>query len=453
MGLILPLVLAEAGVFLVLTLTGWLAAGAAVAGFAALAAASAAVAWPFVRNIKTLERWSGRSGDDPVADPPRMRSGPLRPLLQSVLRSTHRSLSKRDEHIAKLVRETEHLLDTLPDPLVLLSRECQIVHLNSAARRLFGDVPAGQHLSRVLRDPGFDNAIERVLSGGGTTSIEIVVTRDRVDRFYSVDIAPLPAGANGRSALMAICHDVTQARRTEQMRVDFVANASHEIRSPLTTLIGCIETLLGPARDDTASREMFLKMMDEQGRRMARLVEDLLSLSRIELKEHTQPTGEVAIVPLLRRLQSSLRFDADERSMTIELDIPEPLRPVQGDEGEVEQALYNLMSNAIKYGARGTAVTLTAGETEHSPEHLQVARGRLVWVAVADRGDGIAPHHLPRLTERFYRIDTARSRELGGTGLGLAIVKHILNRHRGELHVESTPARGSVFTVWLPAAS
>ncbi len=449
MGLMLPLVLAEAGVFLALTLTGWLAAEAALAGFAALAVASAALTWPVVRNIETLERWSG---DDPVADPPRMRSGPLGSLLRSVVRSEHRSLGERDERIAKLVRENEYLLDTLPDPLVLLSRECQVVYLNSAARRLFGDVTAGQHLSRVLRDPGFDNAIEQVLSGAGTTSIEIVVTRDRVDRFYSVQIALLPAGANGRASLMVVCHDVTQARRTEQMRVDFVANASHEIRSPLTTLIGCIETLMGPARDDTASREVFLKMMDEQGRRMARLVEDLLSLSRIELKEHTQPTGEVAIMPLLRRLQSSLRFDAGERSMTIELDIPEALRPVQGDEGEVEQALYNLMSNAIKYGARGTAVTLTAGEAEHPPDHLLVAHGRLIWVAVADRGDGIAPHHLPRLTERFYRIDTARSRELGGTGLGLAIVKHILSRHRGELHVESTLAKGSVFTVWLPAA-
>lgn len=452
MGLILPLVLAEAGVFLVLTITGWLAAEAALAGFAALAVASAAVAWPLVRNIEMMETWIGRSGDDPVADPPRMGSGPLGSRLQSVLRSAHRSLSERDERIAKLLRETELLLDTLPDPLVLLSRESQVVYLNSAARRLFGDVPAGQHLSRVLRDPGFDDAIERTLSGAGTTSAEIVVTRDRVDRFYSVDIAPLPVGANDRSALMAICHDVTQARRTEQMRVDFVANASHEIRSPLTTLIGCIETLLGPARDDTVSREMFLGMMDEQGKRMAHLVEDLLSLSRIELKEHTQPTGEVAILPLLRRLRSSLKFDADKRSMTIELDIPEPLRPVQGDEGEVEQALYNLMSNAIKYGREATAVTLTAGEAEHPPDHLLVARGRLVWIAVADRGDGIAPHHLPRLTERFYRIDTARSRELGGTGLGLAIVKHILNRHRGELHVESTLAGGTVFTVWLPAA-
>ncbi len=454
MGLVVPLVAVQAVVILVLNLAGRLSAETALGAFAVLAVASAALAWPVARNVEMLGRWSGRSAGQGVAAPPRLQPGPLSASLRLTLDCVHRALAERDRRIGGQARETEHLLDALPDPLVLLSRESQVVFLNSAARLLFGDVAAGQHLSRVLRDPGFDSAVERVLEGGAAaTGIEIVVTRDRLDRFYAVDVVPLAGTAGERAALLAICHDMTGARRTEQMRVDFVANASHEIRSPLATLIGCIETLLGPARDDAGDREMFLAMMDEQGKRMARLVEDLLSLSRIELREHTQPAGEVSVPPLLRRLRSSLKFDADERSMTIECAVPETLSPVRGDEGEVEQALYNLLSNAIKYARAGTAVTLTAGEEERTPDHLLAARGPLVWVAVADTGDGIESHHLPRLTERFYRVDTARSRELGGTGLGLAIVKHILSRHRGELHVESTPGTGSVFTVWLPAAA
>ena len=192
-------------------------------------------------------------------------------------------------------------------------------------------------------------------------------------------------------------------------------------------------------------------MMDDQGRRMARLVDDLLSLSRIELKEHTQPTGKVDLAAMLERLRVSLRFDVAEKEMTIALDVASGLALARGDEGELEQALYNLVSNAIRYGRRGTTVSVCAGVSESPPDHLRLSSGPLLWVAVSDDGEGIEPHHLPRLTERFYRVDAARSRALSGTGLGLAIVKHVLNRHRGELHIESRVGEGSTFTIWLPA--
>ncbi len=450
MGLILPLVLVEAGIFLVLAAAGELAVTAALAGLVVLAATSAALVWPLVSGVDTIRSWIARQGGSPDLEPPRLRRGPLASRLQSLLHAAAHALDERNTRIRRLARDNDHLLDTLAAPVLLVSKDSELVRFNGAAGRVFGDLRAGQHVSRVLRDPGFDSAVAAGLGDGRSSVMEVVVTRDHVDSHLVVDVAPLPAGVSD-AALMVVCQDVTGARRTEQMRVDFVANASHEIRSPLTTLIGCIETLKGPARDDAEARARFLAMMEAQGRRMANLVEDLLSLSRIEVREHTQPTGEVAVAPLLRRLASTLHFDADSRSMTIDLDIPDSMPPVRGDEDEIEQALYNLIANAIGYGRQGTTVSLAAGVAETAPDHLRVARGRLAWISITDQGDGIEAHHLPRLTERFYRVDKARSRERGGTGLGLAIVKHVLSRHRGELHVASTPGQGSVFTVWLPA--
>ena len=240
------------------------------------------------------------------------------------------------------------------------------------------------------------------------------------------------------------------------MRADFIANASHELRTPLTTLTGFIETLRGPAREDAEARERFLAIMHEQAARMIRLVEDLLSLSRIELNEHVMPQGRVALGPLLRHLADTLELRAGEHGMGIQLDLPPDLPEVLGDRDELAQVFQNLVDNGIKYGRAGSDITVVAA-TGARPSYSGDSGGSpFVSVAVRDCGEGIAREHLPRLTERFYRVDTARSREMGGTGLGLAIVKHILNRHRGFLDIQSTPGTGSVFTVFLrppPAAT
>jgi two-component system phosphate regulon sensor histidine kinase PhoR len=241
-------------------------------------------------------------------------------------------------------------------------------------------------------------------------------------------------------------HDVTALRRAEQMRADFIANAGHDLKTPLSTLIGFIETLLGPARDDAEARERFLTIMREETQRMARLVDDLRSLTRIEQSEHMPPTGDVALPPLLAHVAAALELRAGERGMRIRLDVPADLPAVQGDRDQLAQLFQNLLDNAIKYGRPHSEIAVTAG-TDSARSASDI------WVAVADRGDGIPPEHLPRLTERFYRVDTGRSREMGGTGLGLAIVKHILNRHRGRLEIDSAPGRGSTFTVRLPAAA
>ena len=255
--------------------------------------------------------------------------------------------------------------------------------------------------------------------------------------------------AQDGTVAILVLHDLTSVRRAEQLRADFVANASHELRTPLSSLLGFVETLRGPAVDDKDAQRRFLAIMHEQATRMAHLVEDLLSLSRIEMEEHTPPTGTADIESVLRSVTSTLDIKARDKSMTIVVEATN-LPAVTGEGDELTQVFQNLIDNAIKYGRTGSTVRIEAKESG-------VARRRLgrpaIAVAVMDQGEGISREHLPRLTERFYRVDKARSRQLGGTGLGLAIVKHIVNRHRGALEITSNEGEGSTFTVFLPAAA
>jgi two-component system phosphate regulon sensor histidine kinase PhoR len=223
------------------------------------------------------------------------------------------------------------------------------------------------------------------------------------------------------------------------MRADFVANASHELRTPLATLIGFIETLQGPAGSETNIRERFLGIMSREANRMARLVDDLLSLSKIEMDKHVAPSTPLDIRPLLKEVGNTLAMRLEADSRFIKLSLPDELPQVFADRDQILQVLHNLVSNALKYGRSGTPITVQA-----------VADATYVTLSVTDQGEGIPPEHLPRLTERFYRIDTARSRDLGGTGLGLAIVKHIVERHRGILQIRSQLGEGTTVTISFP---
>jgi len=241
-------------------------------------------------------------------------------------------------------------------------------------------------------------------------------------------------------------HDQTPLRRVEEMRADFVANASHELRTPLAALSGFIDTLQGPAREDAKARERFLGIMHTQATRMARLIDDLLSLSRVELSAHVRPDTLVDIVPIIRQVVDGLEPLARERQVEVDVDLPETPAWIAGDREELLRVFENLVENALKYGASGgkVIVSLTAAiSSEGQPE---------MRVQVRDFGPGIAPEHLPRLTERFYRVDVGDSRAQGGTGLGLSLVKHIVNRHRGRLLIESVPKNGATFTACFPQA-
>jgi two-component system phosphate regulon sensor histidine kinase PhoR len=241
-------------------------------------------------------------------------------------------------------------------------------------------------------------------------------------------------------------HDLTPLRRVEEMRADFVANASHELRTPLAALSGFIDTLKGPARDDPAARERFLAIMQVQADRMARLIDDLLSLSRIELSAHLRPDTQVDLGAIVRQVADSLQTLARDRDVEVKTIGAHSALQVPGDHDELIRVFENLVENALKYAASGKRVDIALAVAE-APDGRREAR-----VAVRDRGPGIAPEHLPRLTERFYRVDVSESRAQGGTGLGLALVKHILNRHGGRLTIESVLGQGATFTAHLPMA-
>jgi two-component system, OmpR family, phosphate regulon sensor histidine kinase PhoR len=303
-----------------------------------------------------------------------------------------------------------------------------------------------------VRHPAVLTAADAVLRGEPSRVVEFDITTP-VERHLSARLAAIrPHSAEGGAAVLTL-HDLTAVKRSERLRADFVANASHELRTPLASLTGFIETLRGPARDDAAARDRFLAIMAEQAQRMARLVDDLLSLSRIEMNEHVAPTERVDIAQVLRAVADTLEQRAAARDMRIVLALPADLPKLLGSADELAQVFQNLLDNAIKYSRRGTTIDVGA----HSSSRLLPAarpgeRPAALAVTVRDHGEGIAREHLPRLTERFYRVDAHRSRELGGTGLGLAIVKHIVSHHRGALDIDSEPGEGSVFTVHLPLA-
>ena len=333
----------------------------------------------------------------------------------------------------------EALLANIPDPVILIDRRAVVLEANPAARALLPALRLRHPLSFALRAPDVIDAIEDVLRTGAPTKTTYAV-RVPTERAFEVQIGALPMPDGGQPNVVLFLRDLTAARRLEAMRVDFVANASHELRTPLASLLGFIETLQGPARDDAPARERFLAIMRTQAQRMTRLIDDLLSLSRIELREHVAPTQAVDLGAIARQMVDAQGALAAERGVAVTLEA-EGAYPVLGEPDELLRIVENLIENAVKYG--GTTVTVGLARVAD-------ARGGRIVLSVSDDGPGIAPEHLPRLTERFYRIDVASSRQKGGTGLGLAIVKHSLNRHRGRLAIESVVGRGTTVRVTLP---
>ena len=330
------------------------------------------------------------------------------------------------------------LLDALPLPAILIDPADRIAAMNEGAERLLSAALIGRHYITGLRQPGLLDAIESVRTDG-------VARRSLwLSRSGARDTAWQAHVARAGAMLLVSFEDRTVAEEADQMRRDFVANVSHELKTPLTALLGFIETLNGPARDDPEARQRFLAIMESEARRMHRLVEDLLSLSRVEADERRRPTTPVDLRAILASVAALLRPLAEERGVALAFHDPGALPQVPGDADQLRQVFFNLVENAVKYG--GDRVDLGVD----SADRLEELRGPGLRVRVIDNGRGIDEVHLPRLTQRFYRVDAHRSREVGGTGLGLAIVKHIVSRHRGRLRITSTPGEGSTFAVALP---
>jgi two-component system phosphate regulon sensor histidine kinase PhoR len=398
---------AAAIVFAVLAIAGTLPVAYAVAGFAIVAAAA------------VLAARSGQEGNR---------------LAQPV------AISERGDDFLR------SLVAGLPDPVVALDRDGRVLALNDRARALAPALRQGEPVSFALRMPELIEAIGRAAKEGDEQRV-VYFERVPMDRWYETIVIPVKRepGLARPDLVLITFHDLTPLRRVEEMRADFVANASHELRTPLAALLGFIETLQGSAREDSKARERFLAIMQEQARRMARLIDDLLSLSRIELNAHRRPDTPVDLVPIVRQVVDGLETLARDRGVTVNIEAANALT-VLGDHDELVRIFENLVENALKYGAAGRRVDIKLGLGASADGETEAL------VSVRDYGPGIAPEHLPRLTERFYRVDVTESRAQGGTGLGLALVKHILNRHRGRLTIESAPGAGATFTIHLPTA-
>jgi two-component system phosphate regulon sensor histidine kinase PhoR len=344
-------------------------------------------------------------------------------------------IRRRDRTLVRSV------LEALPDATMVIGDDDRVIAANAAARALLPHMRPDELLARSLRSPDVLDSVARVRA---TARAERVIWQEKVpvERSFEVSISPF-GGEGFEPALMLSLRDLTEARRLERMRVDFVANASHELRTPLASLLGFVETLQGPAREDSGARAKFLAIMREQAQRMSRLVDDLLSLSRIEQHLHVHPDTPVDLVGILRHIVDTLSPVADDRQ--VDLNVMAPAEAiVAGDRDELLRVAENLIENAIKYGATDAATEKRAVDI------AMVLQASNVVLTVRDYGPGIAPEHLPRLTERFYRVDAGDSRAKGGTGLGLAIVKHIVARHRGRMTIESRLGDGATFGVVLP---
>ncbi|WP_168991979.1 MULTISPECIES: ATP-binding protein [Mesorhizobium] len=334
----------------------------------------------------------------------------------------------------------EYLAAAVADPLIIFDRTATIVHANAAAFAAFGGIAPGMSLSLKFRAPEMQALLDGVLSGDVASDVVDYTEKLPVERAYRVSASSV---GHATDLYVLVFKDQSEARRIDRMRADFIANASHELRTPLASIAGFIETLRGPARNDPAARDQFLQIMQSQTGRMARLIDDLLSLSRLEMKPYLKPGTEVDLRETVDSVIDSLGPLARENSVAIERDYADGPLDVPGDRDELFQVFENLLENACKYGQSGGRVTVSIAHSDAGSEPG-------IDVTIRDFGPGIPEEHIPRITERFYRVDVETSRTQKGTGLGLSIVKHILTRHNARLSIKSELGKGAAFSVHLP---
>jgi two-component system phosphate regulon sensor histidine kinase PhoR len=422
------------------------------AGFAALLLALYP-AYTRMRELEKIAAWLAKlSGEQAAGVVIEHTRGTLSERLMHPMMELARTIHRQKRRVAVQQQMLVSVIEAAPDPILVVDNELVVVRANVAAKRNFSIGENSPPLARVLRDPGVLAAVSGALEAGTASNVTFTPTLNR-QRLFSARVEPLVFG-EGRPGVLVALREQTEQVMIERMRSDFVANASHEIRNPLASIQGIIETLRGPARHDPQAREMFLELMAGEAARMRRLVDDLLSLSRIELAARQPPTERCEPKVVLEQVIERMYAVAAPCKVRLEVSISPTLPEIVGDPDQLHQLFVNLIDNAIKYGGEGKTVWIEAAEIEAAPPDVGPVAGRsAVRISVRDQGPGIAREHIPRLTERFYRVDSARSRKLRGTGLGLAIVKHVLRRHQGHLAIQSELSRGSTFILFLPTAA
>lgn len=432
--LFLALGLVPSLVFALLVVSGALHLRAALVAWGVCSAAAILFALLLWRDIAVMTRLVRALRTAPEAlpqEPPLLIPG-MSGLGEEALRLIRAERLLRARGQASTA-EDRALVERLPDPLLKLDQEGRVVWRNDSAIAAFGN-----EMAALMRHPDLRTALVTAFSGDVPVRRELFLSAP-VSRDLEVTLIPV-----GKQLYMLVS-DRTRERALEKMRADFVANSSHELRTPLASLIGFIETLKGAAADDKEAQQYFLGIMAEQAARMQRLIGDLLSLSKIEISEHSPPKEMLKLAPLLDQIAVGMAPVLEAQGAVLTMNVSSSMPDIPGDADQLVQIFTNLLDNALKYGKAKGTISLSAAVSADS----RFPSGG-VMIAVRDEGAGIAREHIPRLTERFYRVDKGRSRAVGGTGLGLAIVKHVVNRHRGHLLIESEPGQGTIFTVWLP---
>ncbi|WP_417811745.1 ATP-binding protein [Thalassospira alkalitolerans] len=402
-------------------------------------------------DLRRVARYAVALRDKFRGTPPQHLSFSAASELSSLYTQIANTFRERITDLETRTSTDAEILDHLPNPVVMVNRQRVITGFNRAAKSLFHNLETGHDLTRFIRDPILLDAFDDVAAEREQMKHAEFVLASDAHHHFDVLTARLPAATGDRNFVLSFS-DLTELRKLEQMRADFATDAGHELRTPLSVLLGFIETLEGPAKDDPDALGQFLPVMRDQGLRMQHLIEDLLSLARIELNEHTPPSDDCNVGKVIDKVAQTLLMKAEAKGMEIKISCNLDNTDIVGEEKEMTQVFVNLVENAIKYGHAKTNIEVSITLAKNPPGALARFRhDRILAVAIRDHSDGIAREHLPRLTERFYRIDTARSRAVGGTGLGLAIVKHLVQRHRGTMVIESEQGVGSVFTVYLPA--
>ena len=441
----LPAVLA----ILALGLSGFLGPAAALIGLVIGVVFASILAFARERRLSAVERQLQglMTRADPQVGSFKLLGGDALPMMTE---KVEQSLQRMRARQSELDHTLSALVDALPDPLLLVQDNRKVERANLSATQLFERDATGQPIETVIRDPGFLAAVDDVLDGSDEAEIQLEIAGPPA-RAFNGRIAP--CRWYERPAALVSLRELTDQVAIERMRSDFVANASHELRTPLTVIRGFVETLAGPAKGDPEAQAQFLRTMGAEAERMSRLVNDLLSLSRIEQNEHVTPVDRVSITDTIGAVTDALRPYAKGRRVTLKMTAADDLPSVLGDRDQLAQLFTNLIDNAVKYGGEDSQVSIGVRFFDKAPPGAGPLTGRrTVEVAISDQGDGIPAEYLPRLTERFFRVDPARSRRLGGTGLGLAIVKHILRRHRGHIAFESEVGTGTTVTIHLVAA-
>lgn len=441
-------------VFMVLSLYKLVEPLTAIASLAGIVLFNIILLFPLSVELQKIKRYMTRLASDDAEKPDEnltMSEQETKELVNAI-NNMHRFWSEKNNLIKAKSISDAAILDSLPDPLIVVDGMGAIIGANLSARQTFGEKILHKNIDNIFNSHNFIHAVSKVLAHE-TSSENLVFYADKPfsGKFYA-HIKLLPWQPITQTQAVIAVYDLTKAMKIEKMQSDFVANASHELKTPLSIISGFVETLRTSAKDDEQAREQFLEIIAAQTEYMSSLIERLLSLSRIELSQDEEPQGKVSLKKIASEVKKTFDIRAKERKMNIKLIVDKDIENIKGDEQQIRQVIQNLIDNAVKYGEEGTQITIRINNEVKIPpsKTIKTAEGKAVSISINNKGPKIPPENLARLTERFYRLQEHKDRKIKGTGLGLAIIKHIIIRHKGNITVNSTGYNGTTFTVYLP---